>query len=92
MFDEKIAKAEALHYPKRNEDFESVPVMQYQGGGTVAETSQLRMPLAARIVNRSSQLQGQNDRLSRALDILSRHPEFEEFLELKELLEGGLFY
>jgi hypothetical protein len=51
-----------------------------------------RSPLSEQL-GRSGLRSDQQARLRfRALDILTRHPEFEEFLELQELISTGLFY
>lgn len=51
-----------------------------------------RVPLREQLEKRTYGLAEQHERVTRALDILNRHPEFEEFLQLQELINSGLYY
>jgi len=63
--------------PKANQAIGYGPAFQ----GTLTE--QLYKQIAAS--------QNSHAKVSRALDILIRHPEFEEFLELQELINSDLY-
>lgn len=51
-----------------------------------------RVPLREQLEKRTYGLAEQHGRVTRALDILNRHPEFEEFLQLQELINSGLYF
>lgn len=51
----------------------------------------VRVPLEEQLYKQIAASQNSHTKVSRALDILTRHPEFEEFLELQELINSGLY-
>jgi hypothetical protein len=48
--------------------------------------------LREQLKSRTYDLQNRHAHVHRALDILTRHPEFEEFLELQQLINSGVQY
>lgn len=61
-------------------------------GGAMCADRAARMPLREQLEKRGAGIADQHGRIARALDILQRHPEFEEFLQLQELISSGLYY
>jgi hypothetical protein len=69
------------------------PVTQTPTGmGLGAQLPQAcRVPIREQLEKNFYSKSEQQTRTARALDLLNRHPEFEEYLELAELLQSGLY-
>jgi hypothetical protein len=50
-----------------------------------------RVPLKEQLEKTYADMSQRSERVSRAHDIITRHPEFEEFLELQDLINSGLY-
>lgn len=64
--------------------------LQAQTTGCIGRA--VRVPLREQLEKRGAGIADQHGRIANALDILNRHPEFEEFLQLQELINSGLYY
>jgi hypothetical protein len=65
------------------------PPSQNTEGEGIAQAA--RVPLREQLEKIANHADTNRRQAHRALDILERHPEFEEFLELKELLDGRIY-
>jgi uncharacterized membrane protein YfbV (UPF0208 family) len=67
------------------------PTPQTLGGMGAQLAQAARVPIREQLEKNFYSKSEQQQRTGRALDILSRHPEFEEYLELAELLQSVLY-
>lgn len=91
VYQDQVVKTEAEQNYANNEDALCGAVAGKAQCGPAIDRA-VRVPLRELLAKRWLEQSEQNQRVARALDIITRHPEFEEFIQLQELLASRLHY